>query len=192
MYVAAAFSALLFLAVVVHGTVDGILWSKKPFNSKGYSWDPEENQGICARQTVHLPLAKNKTDYAESMSKALLDLSRSGGGTLLLDEGEYPLRLPVELLARTCITGAGMKKTVLRVVNASLPFSEKTGAIYAANATLVTLQHFSVDGNGKGQGTGPQDYHGRNGIFLERASNVLIQGVQVSNNLIHGGKYCHD
>ncbi len=126
------------------------------------------------------------------MSKALLDLSRSGGGTLRLDAGEYPLRLPVEIPDRTCITGAGMKKTVLRVVDASLPFYEQTGALYAAKASLVTFQHFSVDGNGKGQGTGPRDYHGRNGIFLERASKILIQGVEVRNNLIHGGKYCRD
>lgn len=99
--------------------VDGRAVDVMPIDGTS-SFDIDGNWNICWRNSVNFTM-DGKSDYGIIFNNTLRQLSKEGGGNILLGPGEYPIFAPIELPANTCIIGAGPDKTVLRVIDNSLP-----------------------------------------------------------------------
>lgn len=66
-------------------------------------------------------------------------MAAQGGGVVYLRNGVFLLRTPVHIPSHTCLLGAGVNRTVLRVL-------EGPGAVRANKVTNFTITHLTVTG----------------------------------------------
>jgi parallel beta-helix repeat protein len=127
-------------------------------------------------------------DNAYSVIQQSLDSLRyNGGGTLYIEEGVYLLESYVEVGGNTSVIGAGMNKTILRLVDNAAPWwipntgIKRSGFIRSTYVHNLRFVNFTIDGNRANQKQDKYSEYGRYGIYTEASNNVFIDGVAVKN-----------
>lgn len=151
-----------------------------------YTFDVNKNMVYCAKRTVSVPLTTHVKDYSGILDSVAKQLANDGGGTVQLQKGVYMISRQFVLPSFVCVRGAGMNRTVLRMVANSAPFA-KSGVIRIERARRVSLFNFTVDGNRDAQRNATEEErYGRYGFYSTETSHVWLDGIKVMNNLKYG------
>lgn len=145
----------------------------------GYSFDVSENLRYCNSRVDYVP--PGLEDYSAIFDVKLRALAEKGGGTLLLGPGVYPHSKQIELPSFTCLRGAGMLRTVLKLTD-NAPSFTRAGSIRTFETTRVTISDLTQDGNRHMQRKGEHLNYGRYGVYSELSNYFYIKSVKVQNN----------
>ena len=157
------------------------------FTDSYYSFDIDVNRRICNKSYVRISLDEKVVDYSQILSDKLTHLYEEGGGTLILRSGTYPIGSNILLRSNTCMHGAGMNETVLKVLDNSKPLYPEAGYLRAKHSENISLLHFTVDGNAPNQNVSTDEAgYGRYGLYFELVNYVWINGVRLKNNNYYG------
>lgn len=157
--------------------------------SNGRTFDSTTCGGNGARLYLRAP-RQSDIDLGLTISSALQTVATLGGGAVHLASGTYEVRTPIILPSYTCLFGAGMNKTVIRLRDYSKAL-EKRGLVRAHIATNVTIARLTVDGNAGRQFSFSKEYRsGQVGVAFELVNFGTIVDVRVHDALAAGGEYC--
>lgn len=125
------------------------------------------------------------TDYYQTIQDALNKVSADGGGTVLIDEGQYYLSKNVEMFSNTYLRGMGMNKTILKLADNASPWmtndGKNAGFIRSLECKDLKISDITLDGNKAKQGQSIPEQYGRFGIFTESCTNVTFDKVHIMN-----------
>lgn len=159
------------------------------FNRKGQPFNPLGNLAVCRRHTITIPLTRGGADYSVSINQALKALRKRNppGGTVKLAAGLYPLKFQIVMPSYTCLQGAGMKATVLRMIDNSPPF-RLSGMVRSFQSERVSILDLTLDGNKDRQlSMDPKAAgYGRYGVFTELTNWFYVNNVNVISHLGYG------
>lgn len=154
-----------------------------PF-ATGASW------AICMKAFKNITTLSATTDFGALINNSLRDLAATGGGSVLLAAGSYDFTPPIAVPTNTCIVGAGITKTTLRVKDESWPYYPLKGALYSTKTQNTSFVGFSLDGNRQNQYMDHPYYSfGRTGIYQERSSYSYLLNVRSFNHQGSGSKF---
>lgn len=144
--------------------------------------------GTVKANTIVIVAAQNaNTDMQAIIQNALNQLAAAGGGTLQLGEGMYPLDGFIEVGSNTKVIGAGMDKTILRLVDRAAPWwipntgIKRSGILRAKLSHNLTFAHFTLDGNRENQNNDKYSLYGRYGFYTEACDNVFLDSIAIIN-----------
>lgn len=126
-------------------------------------------------------------DAHQQIQQALDDINKSGGGTLQIETGTYVLSSNIQIGSNTAMIGAGINKTILKLVDRAKPWwipetgIRKAGFIYSEDTVNLYFANFTIDGNKENQNTDEVSLYGRFGVYTETVDNVIIDGMGVIN-----------
>jgi len=185
-YVIALFTIYYFLSLVLAPAKAQTLgdwknlerklgWS--PFNKKGQSFDPAINIAYCKQHTIRIAYNSGTKDYSGAINAAFEALSARTppGGTVKLDAGTYALNKQLTLGSYSCLIGASMNDTIIRMKNNS-PRFKQAGIIRSMHTKHITVKDLTIDGNRKGHKETNLAYggYGRYGLFTELTNYLYI------------------
>lgn len=153
-------------------------------SKRRYAFPPSDNLKICRRRVIRVP-RDGRSDYTAIFNEKMALLRRLGGGTLKLDAGLYPHKGHIIIPSYVCLIGAGMEKTVIRLVNFA-PRFPKAGSIRSFQTERVSILDLTQDGNRANQRSGKKQAYGRYGFFSELTNFLLLRNVRVRNNKGYG------
>ena len=167
--------------------------SRKPgwnvFNNEKDPFDPNSNLMFCNRSLIQISYSPKVADYSVVINRALKKLRRRSkpGGSVVLSKGVFPVRDQIRIPSYSCLIGAGMRETRIRLVDNAPVFSH-AGVVRSTRATRVTVANLTIDGNMKGQKSKDLDgeAYGRYGLFTQLTNFLYLQGVSVQNNIGYG------
>lgn len=147
--------ALLCLALLALPVLsrDHALWETfdtsvafRAFDKDGRSFDTRENLKYCDNSEESIVFDASVKDYHNAIQHKL-DLleERSGGGTLRLSEGTFTISNQLSVYSRTCLIGAGMNKTSIRVRDKSENF-RRSGTVRTYQTERVTVRSSTLSG----------------------------------------------
>lgn len=144
--------------------------------------------GFVNANTIVIDAIQNSnTDVQAVLQNALNQLAAAGGGTLQLQEGLYLLDGFIELGDNTNVIGAGMDKTILRLVDKAASWwipntgIKRSGLIRARLAHNLTFANFTLDGNKDNQNDDKYSKYGRYGFYTEACDNVFLDSIAIVN-----------
>lgn len=150
------------------------------------SFDVMENLKVCERKAVRVTLDIGVGEYSERINEAMRNLSKVGGGTVVLDAGVYDLGAQLWIPPRICLRGRGIRKTTLRMQALSEPF-EVAGMVRIDKATRVSLLDLTLDGAREVQrNTTTLERYGRYGVYATQFKYLWIRGVRAVNHGAYG------
>lgn len=162
-------------------------WST--FNRKGQPFNPRGNLAICERHTVSVPFVPGVADYSGRINSALKALRNRNppGGTVKLGPGLYPIKFQISMPSYTCLAGAGMRATTLKVIDNS-PVFRLSGVVRSFQTERVSILDMTIDGNKDRQlSMDPKlGGYGRYGVFTELTNWFYVNNVAVINHLGYG------
>jgi Right handed beta helix region len=127
----------------------------------------------------------NSTDASATIQQALNDIDRMGGGTLMIEPGMYMMGKSIVVGNNTAIIGAGMDKTILKLVDKAKPWSDGKNMAAGFVRTILThnfyMSDLTLDGNKKKQKTDELSLYGRYGIYTAGCVNATFDRVRVTN-----------
>jgi parallel beta-helix repeat protein len=115
--------------------------------------------------------------------QAVANLAYRGGGVLQIEEGTYNIgwQLNYDGMSKVHINGAGKGKTVLRLMDAAIPFivgtNKKSGFVRTRFSNDFIISNLTLDGNKLNQINDYEHNYGRFGIYIEGCDRVLIDSV---------------
>lgn len=181
------------LAGLVSGKYEKLDESKDVIEAfeKPASFDILENWNICSKNStllkVELPAKKYNHDKAFEDALKLLPKE---GGTLKLEKGTYLVSRPVVLPENSCLIGAGMSKTIIRLAEKSTPFKtqgDAKGILSCSKNSRVSIIALTVDGNKNQQNTNHKYYaYGRYGVSAERCNYFWTRNVRSTGSELYG------
>jgi parallel beta-helix repeat protein len=128
------------------------------------------------------------TENAYNIIQQALDTLRyNGGGILYIEEGIYNLDSYIEVGGNTSIIGAGMNKTILRLVDYASPWwipgtgNKRSGFIRATYVHNLRFINFTIDGNRENQNNDTYSEYGRYGLYTEACNDVFVDGMAIKN-----------
>lgn len=151
---------------------------------QSYAFDPAVNIQICQRRGIFLA-AKPGVDFSGIFNKHLKALGKAGGGTLRLGPGYFHHSKQIHMPSNTCIRGAGIDSTVIKLV-ANAPKFPKAGNIRSFWTKHITITDLTIDGNRANQPPGKSRNYGKYGFFSELSNFVYLAKVRVRNNVFYG------
>lgn len=116
------------------------------FGSEIYSWDSDINWDLCKSKKNKVkvwPLSRGR-DNGKKISTAVRDVSKKGGGVVVLMKGEFNLYTAITLASNVCVRGQGRKKTVLKVAGEKKDVDK--GVFRASYRKHITIAHLTIDG----------------------------------------------
>lgn len=159
------------------------------FNRRGQPFNPSGNLAICKRHTITIPRVPGASDYSGRINAALkaLRARTPPGGTVKLGVGEYLIKYQLVMPSYTCLQGAGMKATTVKVTDNS-PVFRLAGVVRSFQTKRVTLLDMTIDGNKDRQlSMDPKlGGYGRYGVFTELTNWFYVNNVSVINHLGYG------
>ncbi len=186
--------------LVLSLTLMRLLYAERVFNTKhsveeafgggNFSFDVDENWELCMTRNKTIEFDDTVEDYTKMLNETLMSLSQSGGGSVILTEGVFPITVPLSMPAKTCIIGQGKDITTLRVKDKSYPPYPFKGAIIAHKVDRVSLVGLTIDGNAQNQLI-KHNFRalGRAGVYQERVRESYLLNVKSVNNYRHGCTY---
>lgn len=126
-------------------------------------------------------------DAHQEIQQALDNLNKVGGGTVKIEIGTYVLSSNIQIGSNTAMIGAGINKTILKLVDRAKPWwipetgIRKAGFIYSEDTVNLYFANFTIDGNKENQNTDEVSLYGRFGVYTETVDNVIIDGMGVIN-----------
>lgn len=132
-------------------------------------------------------IENSNTDMQAVLQNALNQLAAAGGGTLQLQKGVYLLDGFIETGGNTNIIGAGMDKTILRLVDKAAPWwipntgIKRSGMLRAKRSHNLIFAHFTLDGNRENQNNDKYSLYGRYGFYTEACDNVFLDSIAIVN-----------
>lgn len=108
---------------------------------------------------------------------ALANITSNRGGVLSFEEGLYLFSSNLRIPSNVSIVGSGINKTILKLANGEKSFN-KSAFIYTTNASSITIQGVTLDGN--------RHNNIVNGIFGSNVSGLTINEVQIHDFLANG------
>jgi len=182
---------LLSLATVILAATKPVDWKKLTadsvnglarFDKTDYAFPVADNLVWCRKNIVVLPLTVGETDYGPIIEKKLDELNAKGGGTLRFTAGTYFIQTQFSIPSFTCLQGAGMHKTTLKVHPDAPPFP-KAGMMRTRHTARVSLLDFTQDGNRHNLPGEPQN---RFGVYTHMANYVWMKNVRIVDNKWYG------
>ena len=116
------------------------------FDKTDYAFPVADNLAWCRKKIIVLPLTAGETDYGPIIEEKLNALNAAGGGTLRFETGTYFIQTQFSIPSFTCLQGAGMHNTTLKV-HADAPPFPKAGMMRTRHTTRVSLFDLTQDGN---------------------------------------------
>lgn len=189
MRTSALLAVLLALALCADAQKKGE-WRNLP-RTRGFSpfrgarpFDPAVNLRYCKKRTIWIKYSAGVKNYAPIINSALKKVRSTGGGTVRLTGGTFPLASQVIIYSYSCLVGAGRTKTVLRVKGSVKPF-KNAGTVRSFWTERITVSDLTIDGNRKAQRRKTKrDVYGRYGFFSELTNYLYLRRVGTIN---HGG-----
>lgn len=137
----------------------------------------------CLSRDISIP-ASTVDSYA-TLQKALNDTSSAGGGRLILDAGTYLVSKNLDIFANTILKGAGITKTVIKLMDFAPTFGNRAGLLRADHLNQggcdnIIIQDLTLDGNKQNQDPLEMNF-GRFGLFTEVCDNLLVERVKIIN-----------
>ncbi len=148
------------------------------------AFDRSTNQLYHARNFVFVNAQPNVPDYSPMLDAAFQQLRNSGGGTLVLGNGDFPLSKPLKIPSYCCVQGQGHDQTVLRAHNLgnrrrSRRRSQPIAVIEICEAERVSLFDLTIDGEEEGPPVQPVVGTGEKDAGMRQATNRLsLSGVR--------------
>lgn len=160
------------------------------FNARARSFNTNVNRKYCRNSVLKINLVRGKKDYRKRIQRALDTLrDRKLGGTLRLSRGTFPIKGQLHIYSYTCLVGAGMNKTVIKVASDAANF-KTSGAVRTRHSIRVTVQGLTIDGNRKGlrltSSSSKAKRYGRYGFFSELSDYLWLNKVRIKNNYGYG------
>ena len=152
------------------------------WQSRGVSFDTRGNWAYCLKFVIDLPLIPQISDYAPAINSALETAANIGGGSVRLGAGVYPIGKNIVMPSYTCLIGAGMNRTVIRVNDGINNLGNRAGYIRSRLAEKVTLHGFTLDGNHVNQVMNTSSLrYGRFGLYFELVNYAWFKNVRIQN-----------
>lgn len=188
-------TAVLALALtgVVQGEYERLDDKKNVFEAfvEPASFDINENWAICAPGLVNFSLAidDGTGNHDAKFAKYLSEVPKTGGG-LRLESGTYLVTRPIVLPENSCIIGAGMSETIIRLDDKATPFfnvGKAKGILSCSKQARVSIMALTVDGNsGKQHPPYPVGHpyytHGRYGVSALQCNYFWTRNVRATNS----------
>lgn len=127
----------------------------------------------------------SNSDAYTTIQQAFNDTLAKGGGVVILNEGTYLVSINVEMYSNTVLKGAGMDKTVIKLMDYAPTFGNRAGLLRAdyinqGGCDNIVIQDLTLDGNKLNQD--PQEMNfGRFGLFTEVCNDLVIERVKIIN-----------
>jgi hypothetical protein len=127
------------------------------------------------------------TNETQKIQNALNVLATKGGGTLYIPKGTYIINsiahsIGLTIPSNTIIKGDGIGLTILKRTDGDAKFSRLIGV---TNASNITFENFTVDGNRDKQDIHNEQQHN---FFMDHATNIKFTGIE-SRNTVGDGIY---
>ena len=143
---------------------------------------------LCLLQqclSIDITVPVSSVDTYDSLQKALNDTSTSGGGRVILNTGTYLVSKNLDVFANTVLKGAGLTKTVIKLMDFAPTFGNRAGLLRADHLNQggcdnIVIQDLTLDGNKVNQDPSEMNF-GRFGLFTEVCDNLVIERVQIMN-----------
>ncbi len=159
------------------------------FNEANQPFNTATNFKYCNRSRATISYSPEVGDYADVINRVLMRMRQRSkpGGSVMLGPGVFPVRRQIRMPSFTCLLGAGMRETRIRLVD-NAPTFKQAGLVRSAATTRVTVADLTIDGNRKGQNS--MDLHGaaygRYGLFTQLTNFLYLKSVSVRNNIGYG------
>lgn len=182
---------LVSLAVHSHAAKQKVDWRKLDnevgsglarFDKSDYAFSVADNLVYCRKNSEVMKHDTSILDYGPAIEQALDRLNAKGGGTLNFETGTYYIQTQFSIPSFTCLKGAGMYKTILKVHKDAPPFP-KAGMMRTRHTVRVSLFDFTQDGNRDELPGEPQN---RFGVYTHLANYVWMKNVAIMNNKWYG------
>lgn len=143
---------------------------------------------ICFTQHIHgkeIIVPIGNSDAYTRIQQAFNDTATNGGGSVILDQGTYLVSMNVEMYSNTALKGAGMDKSIIKLMDYAPTFGNRAGLLRAdyrsqGGCDNIVIQDMTLDGNKFNQD--PQEMNfGRFGLFTEVCNNLVIERVKIIN-----------
>ncbi len=161
---------------------DGAAEGLARFDATDYAFPVRDNLVYCRKNVERIPHDPKILDYGPIIQAAFDRLKKKGGGTVKLDAGLYWQQTQFSIPSYTCLQGAGMYKTTLKVHKDS-PEWKTAGAIRTRFTVRVSVFDITQDGNRDELPGGPQN---RFGIYTHLANYVWMKNMRIINNKWYG------
>ena len=156
------------------------------FNTGNEPFDPADNLAYCDRRSIRVRPRRSK-DASGAINAALLKLRASGGGTVKLDVGVYTVTTHIRLPSYTCLIGAGMNATTIKLAK-NAPKWKNSGVVRSRRSERITVSDLTIDGNKDNQLS--RDIfggaYGRFGFYSELTNYVYLRRVAAVHNQGYG------
>lgn len=122
--------------------------------------------------------------YNDIFKDQLKDLRDQDGGILNIGEGTYLLDTNIIVYDKIHVKGAGMNKTILKLIDYAPPFFDrywKSGLIRARFVDHIIISDLTLDGNRENQYQDHNHSYGKFGLFTEACDHVWFDNVKVMN-----------
>ena len=110
---------------------------------------------------------------------ALNSIYTDGGGIVYLPDALYILDYQINIFSKTNLQGAGIDKTILKMIDNCRQFDYAGLVRGYINATDIKISDLTIDGNKYNQLPGIN--YGRYGVYTETVTNIWIDHVRVTN-----------
>ncbi len=169
--------------------LDGSKGFSEIFGGKLPSFDVLDSWRICkGGDTFHVPQYKYIKDYTLIIESLLDAASQGKGGELVFPAGNFMISAPIKIPAHTCLIGAGIEKTIIKLKDNARPFRGKEkGMFYCSKAERITMHALTIDGNKDNQKV--DGGKRRSGISSELVNYLWFRNVRSRNHAGYGCKF---
>ncbi len=124
------------------------------------------------------------------VSSFLTGVKRGKGGLLEFAEGIFTVSAPIEVPSHTCLVGAGMEKTIIRLADYANKFEGKgKGIFYSAKGERVSILALTIDGNKAMQND--KVLEPLSGVYFELVNYAWFRHVRSLSHMKYGCKKNH-
>ena len=119
--------------------------------------------------------------------QAFDEVKANGRGKIFIENGTYILSSFLEVGDNITVIGAGMNKTILRLMDFARHWwvpgtgTRRSGFLRSTWCENVNFYNLTIDGNKNNQNTDKYSKYGRFGFFTEACDNVFIDGMSIVN-----------
>lgn len=126
-------------------------------------------------------------DAYSVLQQAFDEVKANGRGKIIIENGTYILSSFLEVGDNITVIGAGMNKTILKLMDFARPWwipgtgTKRSGFLRSTWCENVNFYNLTIDGNKNNQNTDKHSIYGRFGFFTEACDNVFIDGMSIVN-----------
>lgn len=134
---------------------------------------------------IQIDLSSSPSGEFAAVIQSALDTASKSKDVVLISEGLYLLNNGLVFDSNTRVQGAGMDKTILKLMDNAAPWWDEkgrnAGMIRGSFIKNVTVTDLTLDGNKVNQLSDERSSYGRFGVFIEASKNITFDKVRVQN-----------